>query len=76
MRHLMWVLTWIALGIGGALGAASVIMLSGGRTPATVPEVIAGGKGEPVLVDSPRSNGQGRSAIAPHRRSRAADALD
>ena len=28
MRHLMWILTWIAVGIGGALGAASVIMLS------------------------------------------------
>ena len=24
MRHLMWILTWIAVGIGGALGAASV----------------------------------------------------
>ena len=28
MHHLMWILTWIAVGIGGALGAASVIMLS------------------------------------------------
>jgi hypothetical protein len=53
MRHLMWILTWIALGIGGVLGAASVILLSN-RTPTTQPEVIAGGKGEPVLVTKPR----------------------
>jgi len=28
MRYWMWILTWIAVGIGGALGAASVIVLS------------------------------------------------
>jgi hypothetical protein len=39
MRHLMWILTWIAVGLGGALGAASVIMLSGSRMkPAQAPE--------------------------------------
>ena len=54
MRHLMWILTWIALGIGGVLGAVSVLMLSSGRTPTTQPDVIAGGKGEPVLVTKPR----------------------
>jgi hypothetical protein len=28
MRDLMWILTWIAIGVGGVLGAASVIMLT------------------------------------------------
>jgi uncharacterized membrane protein YhaH (DUF805 family) len=28
MRYWMWILTWIAVGIGGALGATSVIVLS------------------------------------------------
>ena len=75
MRHLMWILTWIALGIGGALGAASVIMLSGGGTPTVQPDVVAGGKGgEPVLVNKPGPGGQGRSAV--RRPARAAEALD
>jgi hypothetical protein len=54
MRHVMWILTWIAIGIGGVLGAVSVMMLSNSRTPTTQPEVIAGGKGEPVMVTKPR----------------------
>ena len=61
MRHLMWILTWIALGIGGVLGAASVIMLSN-RTPTTQPEnVVGGGKSDPVLVTKPRPGSPGRS---------------
>ena len=76
MRHLMWILTWIALGIGGVLGAVSVIMLSSSRSPTTQPDVIAGGKGgEPVLVTKP-SGSPGRSASPPRRRAPAAEALD
>ena len=70
MRQLMWILTWIAVGIGGALGAASVIMLSGSRSPTTQsPEAATGsGSHEPVLVTKPRNGGQGRSLIATHPR--------
>jgi hypothetical protein len=55
MRHLMWILTWIAVGIGGVLGAASVIVLSQTRQPGPQgPDIIAGGnKGAPVLVTKP-----------------------
>ena len=68
MRHLMWILTWIAVGIGGALGAASVIMLSTSRTPpAQAPDVVGSGSREPVLVNKPRSGTPGRSVI-PHPR--------
>ena len=71
MRQLMWILTWIAVGIGGALGAASVIMLSTSRTPPVqAPDVVGSGAREPVLVNKPRSNsagGSGRSLI-PHSR--------
>ena len=67
MRHLMWILTWIAVGIGGALGAASVLMLTASRHPATVqgPDVIAGGGGnDKVLVTKPKpGNSMGRSVI-------------
>ena len=85
MRHLMWILTWIAVGIGGALGAASVIMLSSSRTPPTqTPDVVGSGSREPVLVTKPKAGGsqgnQGRSVIAPHSRpvrpSGPADLLD
>lgn len=68
MRHLMWILTWIAVGIGGALGAASVIMLSGSRTPPAqqTPEVVGPAKnGDPVLVTKPRPGNPGRSLIRP-----------
>lgn len=71
MRHLMWILTWIAVGIGGALGAASVIMLSASRTPTTQSPEAGSGKGgerEPVLVTKPRNSGQGRSLIVTHPR--------
>ena len=71
MRHLMWILTWIAVGIGGALGAASVIMLSASRTPTTQsPEAgTNSGSSEPILVTKPRNSGQGRSLIANPRHS-------
>jgi hypothetical protein len=64
MRHLMWILTWLAVGIGGALGAASVLMLTSSRHPATQsPDVVAGG-GDKVLVTKPKPGLQGRSLIA------------
>ena len=55
MRHLMWILTWIAVGIGGVLGAASVIVLSQARQPGSQgPDIIAGGnKSSSVLVGKP-----------------------
>lgn len=64
MRHLMWILTWIAVGIGGALGAASVIMLSASRSspPAQpAPEVAPSRDREPVMVTKPRPGSPGRS---------------
>jgi hypothetical protein len=64
MRHLMWILTWIAVGIGGVLGAASVLMLTASRHPnSQSPDVIAGGS-DKVLVTKPRPGGTGRSVIA------------
>jgi hypothetical protein len=65
MRHLMWILTWIAVGIGGALGAASVLMLTASRHPTTQsPDTIAGGSGnDKVLVTKPRPGSPGRSVI-------------
>jgi hypothetical protein len=63
MRHLMWILTWIAVGIGGVLGAASVLMLTASRHPTTQgPDVVAG-SGDKVLVTKPRPGGMGRSLI-------------
>lgn len=70
MRHLMWILTWIAVGIGGVLGAASVLMLTASRHPATVPspDVVAGSGNDKVLVTKPRpGNSMGRSLIANRR---------
>jgi len=77
MRHLMWILTWIAVGLGGALGAASVIMLSGSRMkPAQAPEAAVSPRaGEPVVVSKPRAGQSGRSLIV-HRRSGQPDLLD
>jgi hypothetical protein len=70
MRHLMWILTWIAVGIGGVLGAASVLMLTASRHPAPVqsPDVVAGSGNDKTLVTKPKpGNGMGRSLIANRR---------
>ena len=70
MRHLMWILTWIAVGIGGVLGAASVLMLTASRhsTPVQSPDVVAGSNNDKVLVTKPRpGNSMGRSLIANRR---------
>lgn len=66
MRHLMWILTWIAVGIGGALGAASVLMLTASRHPTSVqsPDAVAGSDSDKVLVTKPKpGNSMGRSVI-------------
>jgi hypothetical protein len=69
MRHLMWILTWVAVGIGGALGAAAVILLSSSPKPAATPEVVAPARGgEPVLVNNPQPAGTRRSVIYRHHR--------
>jgi hypothetical protein len=59
MRHLMWILTWIAVGIGGVLGAATVIVVSQSRQPSSQgPDIIAGGNNaSPVLVNKPTPGG-------------------
>lgn len=63
MRHLMWILTWIAVGIGGALGAASVLMVSATRNHgAPSPSVIAGTR-EPVFVTKQKGGEPGRSLV-------------
>jgi hypothetical protein len=74
MRHLMWILTWIAVGIGGALGAASVIMLSAShQTGAQTPSVVARSGEQPVMVTKHRGGEPSRSLIlASHRQSRVA----
>jgi len=54
MRHLMWILTGIAVGIGGVLGAATVVMLSASRNPPVPGPGVVGGPGDPVLVTKPR----------------------
>lgn len=76
MRHLMWILTLIAVGIGGVLGAASVLLLSGSHqsgSPAT-PAAAASGE-QPVMGAKPKTGEPSRSLIvAPHRHSRLAAA--
>ena len=68
MRHLMWILTWIAVGIGGALGAASVLMVSATRhNGAAAPSVVAGTR-EPVYVTKHKTGEPTRSLIAASHR--------
>ena len=72
MRHLMWILTWIAVGIGGALGAASVIMLSAShRSGPQSPSVVAPA-GEPVMMTKQKTGEPFRSLILASRRHRMA----
>lgn len=75
MRHLMWILTWIAVGIGGALGAASVMVLSASRQPAAQgPSIIARTGEQPVMVTKQKTGEPSRSLIlASHRHQRALD---
>jgi len=50
MRHLMWILTWIAVAVGGALGAASVLMVSATLHHGGPASSIIAGTGQPVLA--------------------------
>jgi hypothetical protein len=76
MRHLMWILTWIAVGIGGALGAASVIMLSASHQPGAQGTSPTARSDEPPAMAIKRKTGEpSRSLIlASHRQSRLAAA--
>ncbi len=74
MRHLMWILTWIAVGIGGALGAATVIMLSASHQPgAQYPSATAPSGDQPAMATKRKTGEPSRSLIATsHRHNRAA----
>lgn len=64
MRDLMWILTWIAVGIGGVLGAASVIMLSASHQPGTQgPSVTAGSDEPPVMAPKQKTGEPSRRLI-------------
>jgi hypothetical protein len=71
MRHLMWILTWIAVGIGGALGAASVIMLSAShQSGAQSPSATVRAADElPAMATKQKTGEPSRKLIAAsHRR--------
>jgi hypothetical protein len=72
MDHLMWILTWIAVGIGGALGAASVIMLTESHPPgAQGPAIIAPSTEQPAMPVRQKTGEPSRSLIiASHRHNR------
>jgi hypothetical protein len=74
MRYWMWILTWIAVGIGGALGAASVIMLSASHQPgAQGPSVTARSGEQPILPTKQKTGEPSRSLIlTSHRHNRLA----
>ena len=74
MRHLMWILTWIAVGVGGALGAASVFVLSTShQSGARGPSVVAPSGEQPAPVTKQKTGEPSRSLIlASHRRNRVA----
>jgi hypothetical protein len=74
MGHLMWILTWIAVGIGGALGAASVIMLTESHQPgAQGPAIVAPSAEQPAMPVRQKTGEPSRSLIiASHRHNRAA----
>ena len=74
MRHLMWILTWIAVGIGGALGAASVVLLSAShQSGAQGPSVTAPSAGLPAMATKQKTGEPSRSLIlTSHRHNRLA----
>jgi hypothetical protein len=73
MRHLMWILTWIAVGIGGVLGAASVIMLSAShQTGAQSPDAITRSGEPPVMATKQKSGEPSRKLILTSHRERVA----
>lgn len=68
MRPVMWILTWIAVCIGGALGAASMILLSASHQPATPSPSAAKWSEPPALAIKQRSGEPSRSLIAASQR--------
>ena len=58
MRHLMWILTWIAVGIGGALGAASVMMLSASHESGAQAPSVTVRSDEPPVMATKRKTGE------------------
>jgi hypothetical protein len=73
MRHLMWILTWIAVGIGGALGAASVIILSAAHQSGVPSPSVVVRPGElPVLATKQKTGEPTRSLILAVHRNRLA----
>ena len=75
MRHLMWILTWIAVGIGGALGAASVIMLSARhQSDAQGPSVVVRSGEQPAMAVKQKTGEPSRSLILASHRHNSVDA--
>ncbi len=73
MRDLMWILTWIAVGIGGVLGAASVVMLSASHQSGAQPPSVVTRTGEPpVMVTKHKGGEPSRSLIVASHRQRMA----
>jgi len=68
MRYLMWILTWIAVGVGGALGAASVLMVSATRHHSGPAPSVVAGTGQPVFATKHKGGESGRSLIAASHR--------
>jgi hypothetical protein len=71
----MWILTWIAVGIGGLLGAASVIMLSAShQSGAQAPSATVRAGEQPVMATKQKTGEPSRSLIlTSHRHNRLAD---
>jgi hypothetical protein len=75
MHHLMWILTWIAVGIGGALGAASVIMLSAAHQPGgQSPSVTQHAREQPVMATGQKTGEPARRQLLTSHRHNAATA--
>ncbi len=69
MRHLMWILTAIAVGIGGVLGAASVIMLSASHpSGGPAPTATVRPADPPSLVTKQKTGEPARSLILASQR--------
>jgi hypothetical protein len=72
MRPLMWILTWVAVGIGGVLGAVSMIMLSESHQSRSQDPTATVRWGEPPVMSTKQKTGEpSRSLIlASHRHNR------
>jgi hypothetical protein len=71
----MWILTWIAVGIGGALGAASVIMLSASHQSGAQSPAVTAPSGEPPVMATKQKTGEpSRRLILASQRHNSVDA--